>query len=129
MEQVKKQTKEDFCRNSFKWGGIDIKWFDLTGMSPIDHERHAKIEMRHLHTQGHYVRFEVSIINKMSGCIDKKTFLFSDYLGPEDNETGIWTFAAVNYGGMYWWETGENAAPKSTRRICVAIENYIATFR
>lgn len=121
----RKKTKSEFCRDSFKWGPIDIKWLDLTGMSPIDESRQAKIEMSILYSATIYESFRVSIINKVTGCIDKKLFLFNDYLESETDAKPH--FTVEGWSGGWGWH--KDVAPKSTRPICAAIENYIDTFR
>lgn len=122
-----KKTKSEFCR-SFEWK-IDIKWLDLTGMSPIDPGRHARIEMSDRYNDETYDSFVVSIINKATGLIDKKRFLFNDYLEADSDSDADATrepeFSANKWSGWGW----HKYVPKSTRPICAAIENYIATFR
>lgn len=118
--------KENFCR-SFDWE-IDIGWFDLTGYSPIDKNRRAKIELDSVRISGQYQAFRVTILDKNDGPVDKKTFLFTDYLGSEKTHTSPVRgeeYKVVSHCGWVW----HIVTPKSTRPICEAIEKYIGVFK
>jgi len=117
--------KEKFCR-TFKWE-IDIAWFDLTGYTPVDGDRRAKITLSIFSDSGiptseHYRGFKVEIVNKNEGVIDSKFFNWSDYLVGGLGED---KFDVISYVAWDW----HLATPKDARPISAAIEKYIEIFK
>jgi len=112
--------KEKFCR-SFEWG-IDILWLDLVGLTPIDENRRARIELCINNSHDHYRGFRVTILNKFEGIVDQKRFWFYDYFEKPKN---MRSHEVVAYCGWKW----HCERPSSTRPICEAIERYIKVFK
>lgn len=117
--------KEEFCR-SFPWA-IVIEWFDLTGYNRIDDNRRARIELVIVSCTDHYQALRVTILDKNDGPIDKKTFLFKDYLGSAKFMTSPRGVEYQIIGRLGWeWHL---VTPESMLPICEAIEKYIGVFR
>lgn len=126
------ETKSGFCR-SFDWK-IDIRWFDLTGVTRIDDGRIARIQLETRGTHAQYEGFLVKVLNKREGVIDQKYFLFDDYLNPalkartdgRDDYPLRGNLCFKVHGPCWDWYI---ARPKSTRSLCDAIENWLEMFR
>lgn len=99
---------------------IDIRWFPNMGISPIDENRQAAIEVLY-----HLDCLQVSIVNKCSGNIHKCDFNLRDYLGHSKTPY----LYGDGFSNLYKW--GSDPAPKEVdlRKLTSAIEDYIGTFR
>lgn len=125
-------TKTDFCK-SLEWRR-EITWTGLTGLTKLDDERLAKIELATRSRGGEYPGFLVTILNKTEGKVDSTYFRFDDHLdgtlesrtdGRKDYPMGKnKTYHVASSCGWDWYI----ATPKSTRLFCEAIEGYIGAF-
>ncbi len=123
MANPKATERQAFCEQNFKLRKHDVRWFDVVGMIPIDGERRARLELVTHGTSDHYEGIEVRIVSKANGIVDRKLFLFMDYVserkGRDDAEISV-----IGYVGWKWYcDTKPVLAP-----LIEAIDNYIATW-
>lgn len=120
--------KQAFCE-SLEWTR-DIVWSGRTGMTRIDEDRLAKIEMATHGTHDHYPGVRVTILNKREGAVDQTFFSFNEHLdtSPEGRTDGR-TLKHVHFEviGHCGWEF-HIAKPKTTRPFCAAVERHIEMF-
>ena len=128
------QTKTEFCE-SLPWKR-KIKWTGLTGLTQIDKERLAKIELAITDTIGDYPGMRVTILNKREGTVDKTYFLFDDHLdrrmtARSDDRSDYGTdpryrcYKVYSHSDWHWYI----AHPRDARPFTEAIENYIGAFK
>lgn len=138
------KTKAAFCE-SFAWEHIDfqVEWFDLVGLyelaGGVFPKRLAKLELSERGCHGSYVGFLVTIINTITGPIDSKFFLLSDYLDRSNakdirNDGKGSSSPMPDYSlqvkkderhGHFEWYLLE---PKDTSPLCEAIAGYVRSF-
>jgi|SRR5271165_874061 len=123
----KANERQAFCEQNFKLRKHDVRWFDVVGMVPLDDKRRARLELVTQGTSDHYEGIEVRIVSKTDGPVDRKVFLFRDYvserLGREKHSLEA-EIAVYGYVGWKWYcDTKPVLAP-----LIEAIDNYIATW-
>jgi hypothetical protein len=125
--------KQTFCEK-LEWSR-EIVWSGLTGMTRIDGDRLAKIELAataSLRTD--YPGFRVTILNKREGEVDSTYFRFDEHLdctltgrtdGREDYPIPQnRTFQVIAHCGWDFYI----AKPRTTRPFCEAVERHIEMF-
>lgn len=127
------QDKAAFC-SSLDWG-IEVRWFDKTGIHQLGDGRLARIELETRGTCGHFPGFLVTVLSKQEGKVDAKYFRFDDYMSRElrDREDarddypvgGNLCYEVIAHCGYDWYI----ARPLETRPFCGAIEAYLEAFR
>jgi hypothetical protein len=75
------QTYEEFLKAEFTWPST-AKFYQKTVLIQMDDQRIAKVELHH--NGSGYIGFDVSIINKTTGLIDKTSLYFNDEMTVED---------------------------------------------
>lgn len=124
---VKQKFAEQFTLTRY-----GVKWFDLVGITQIDAQRVARLEVSDRGYSDHYGHIEVTIANRVTGTIDVKSFRFNDYL-PFDMKDR--TDARKDYdGGFYGWTDNGTldwyiAKPKSLAPLMLAIQDYIDAWK
>jgi hypothetical protein len=127
------------CCQSFEWNSNshsdEIRWFDSTGYYQFrDDIRIARIELAKNGTAGQYEGFMVTILNKTTGIIDQKMFLFDDYLSRSPSERKDSRPDYPSHEGMICFKIFDCdwkwyiAEPVSTRPFCSAIFDYLEAF-
>lgn len=125
--------KQTFCE-SLEWSR-EIVWSGLTGMTRIDGDRLAKIELATAGVHESYPGVRVTILNKREGMVDQTYFLFDEHLDrtAEGRMDGRWdfpkspknlTFQVIAHCGWGFYL----AKPKTTRPFCEAVERHIEMF-
>jgi len=116
-------VRQAFCEQNFKLRKHDVRWFDVVGMVPLDGERRARLELSTYGTHDHYEGIEVRIVSKATGPVDRKLFLFKDYVSERAGRTDA-DIEVIGYVGWKWYcDTKPVLAP-----LIEAIDNYIATW-
>lgn len=128
-----KVTKTEFC-SGFAWPHLpSLTWFDKTGFARLGDGLIARVELYEgSGVSGHYTGMLVRILNRKEGEVDRKFFLFDDYLplgGRKDTRADYLgsdghTFKVLSHIGWSWYI----AVPTSTRPLCEAIAKYIEVF-
>ena len=73
-----------FNETFFRDSGMDIRWFNDTGLVKLSNGLMAEIRISRKGTSGQYEQYIVSIQNK-EGEVASKRFVFTDYLGGDNN--------------------------------------------
>lgn len=116
--------RQKFCE---KWFGSLGTWYDITCIKQLPEDRIVKIELAH-YTVCHHDAFDVSIVNKLSGLIDRKKFAFGDYLKSRQDKRPDYK------GPMYVWENGSSfdwyiAVPAEIEELTSWVQSYVDEWR
>jgi len=125
--------KQTFCE-SLEWSR-EIVWTGRTGMTRIDEDRLAKIELTTCGVHEQYPGVRVTILNKREGVVDQTYFRFDEHLdrtlggrtdGREDfpGSPRNLTFQVIAHCGWHF----HVAKPKTTRPFCEVVEHHIEMF-
>lgn len=128
---------EAFCRRILEQSTHGITWLGMDGYVQLDDDRRAHVVLAtdnpyaRYPTAGDYTSIVVSIVSKTRGLIQRKVFVFDDYLHErKDDRTdypiaGNTTFQVVDHCGWDWYI----AVPTSTTPLVQAIDTFLDMFR
>lgn len=138
-----KNTFVEFNERFFGHTSLPIKWYDETGIIQLPDEmndpfnllddedkkcsRLVKITLSGSSGGQYYDWYDVEIINKHQGRIERKMFAFDNYMTPTQiNQWGTGITANIQNTKLDWFS--ENQTPKSTTPMVEAIFSYIKQF-
>lgn len=120
---------------------IPITWRDASGTHRMDDDRHVNLSIITRGHTSHYTGVNVRVMHKKSGEIDRKFFLFDNFLDRharsdnrelQDNgrpdyplNNTCCCFQVISTCGWFWYI----AVPKTTRPFCEAVEGWIEEWR
>ena len=116
----------DWLRGEFAWGQ-PVAWNGPDGYVRLEGPRLARISLDTVAMD----RFQVTVIHKEQGILDRKEFLFSEHLRPlQQPGAGILDLPLRVYGARgaasCFWQI---AVPESTLPLVAAIEAHLELFR
>jgi hypothetical protein len=116
----------DWLRGEFAWGQ-PVAWNGPDGYVRLEGPRLARISLDTVAMD----RFQVTVIHKEQGILDRKEFLFSEHLRPlQQPGAGIVDLPLHAYGARgarsCFWQI---AVPESTLPLVAAIEAHLDLFR
>jgi hypothetical protein len=109
---IRAGTKQKFA-SQLTLKKFETRWFDLTGLARIDDKRIAKLEIHDRGHSDHYGAIDVTILNRVTGTLDVKTFRFDDYLSFDMKDRSD---TRTDYNGGFYADRGLDwyiARPKS----------------
>jgi hypothetical protein len=120
---------------SFPWT-IEVDWFGIEGIHPIDTERLTKITLvvdtrgGQMRRAGEYTGFRVTIIGKHSGEIATTTLFFADAMDPVSYGQPPQKLDPVIRAEPDWrWRQHRDVPEPDTTGMVAAVERFIDHWR
>ena len=121
MDNIFSKFNKDFFK-SVK----NITWYDQQGVMELDKDRLVFFEIDDVGTRDNYNGYRVKILNKSSGLIEQRFFLFKHHLefnhrSDRDLFYHIW----YNNGKFEWYIS----TPKNTKKMVDIMMDWVNKFK
>lgn len=122
-----------FCEEHFKLTGL--RWYDRVGLKPLARDRVARVELstrtgEDTATIGSYVCLDVRVVHRINGEIDRKTFVFADYLHDRSDDRrdhpDIRPYVSENRDVFDWYIAVPSIGAR--QHLMDAVGDYITTW-